>query len=228
MSEASAAATLVQPAAPGIFTLTKRLRDAVSLVDRLPPKRLAVLVTRCATHIKDKTSSIFTPDEMSQLCTVLSLSSSEAHLLLEALSYILESSAYNLLSADKLNHELSSSLGMGENASRVVSHIWGEQRDALLSNMRERSFGTPLILDSVHYRTGLTLATESSSKRKDIHAVLSLGLRREGEPQATDKDALAATPAPICVELNTEGLQGLYETLEKIQGQLDALTDKPA
>ena len=34
--------------------------------------------------------------------------------------------------------------------------------------------------------------------------------------------------APICVELSPEGLQSLYDSLEKIQGQLDALSDKPA
>lgn len=42
--------------------------------------------------------------------------------------------------------------------------------------------------------------------------------------------ALCASPqtkAPICVELSPDNLQSLYETLEKIQGQLDVLSDKP-
>jgi hypothetical protein len=73
----------------------------------------------------------------------------------------------------------------------------------------------------VHYRSQVTLGTDSMSKRKDIHTILSLGLRQDGVEDP------AQQPAPLCVELSPEGLQGLYESLEKIQGQLDALSDKP-
>lgn len=38
---------------------------------------------------------------------------------------------------------------------------------------------------------------------------------------------LQSSAAPISVELSPAALQNLYDTLEQIQGQLDALSDKP-
>jgi hypothetical protein len=77
-------------------------------------------------------------------------------------------------------------------------------------------------LDSVHTRSQVTLGTDSYSKRKDINTILSIGLKLEGSNINTQQ------PKPICVELSPQGLQNLYESLEKIQTQLDALSDKPA
>lgn len=83
------------------------------------------------------------------------------------------------------------------------------------------------------------MGTDSSSKRKDIHTILSLGLKVEGAataaaaPQEGEENAAAAaagqpeqTPKALVVELSPEDLQKLYDTLEKVQSQLDALTDK--
>lgn len=64
------------------------------------------------------------------------------------------------------------------------------------------------------------MGTDSSSKRKDIRTIVSLGLKVEGAEEDAPK------PEAICVELSPEELQKLYDTLEKVQGQLDALTDK--
>jgi len=105
------------------------------------------------------------------------------------------------------------------------------------------------------------MGTDGMSKRKDIHTILSLGLKTEGATEqvcemhagvgtrawddvavprllrwcCSRADAcirfgvpvLLQTKAPICVELSPDNLQSLYETLEKIQGQLDVLSDKP-
>ncbi len=70
------------------------------------------------------------------------------------------------------------------------------------------------------------MGTDSLSKRKDIHTILSLGLKVDNGSQQTHSGQ-TAQPLPICVELSPEGLQSLYESLEKIQTQLDALSDKP-
>lgn len=43
---------------------------------------------------------------------------------------------------------------------------------ALLSSLQ--------VLDSIHYRSQLTMGTDGMSKRKDIHTILSLGLKTEG------------------------------------------------
>lgn len=92
-----------------------------------------------------QTAAIFNADELSQLCSVFSLPLESVHTLLDSLSYIYEQAAYHLLSAEKLKVQLYDVLQVAEQQGAAIAFVWGEQREAYLTNLRERSFGTPQV-----------------------------------------------------------------------------------
>lgn len=121
------------------------LREAVALINQLQPKRVPLLLNRILTHLKEQTASVFNADELAQLCELFSLSPDAVHTILDALSYIYEQAAYHLLSADKLKVQLNDVLQLAEPQGAAIAFVWGEQREAYMNNLRERSFGTPQV-----------------------------------------------------------------------------------
>ena len=124
------------------------LRDAVALVNALQPKRVPLLLNRILTHLKEQTAAVFNEDEIAQLCELFGLSNEAVHTLLDALSYIYEQAAYHLLSADKLKAQLSDVLQVAEPQGAAIAFVWGEQRESYMNNLRDRSFGTPMVSSS--------------------------------------------------------------------------------
>lgn len=61
------------------------------------------------------------------------------------MSYIYEQAAYHLLNGEKLQVQLTQVLQIAEPQSAAIAHVWNEQREAYMVNLRERSFGTPLV-----------------------------------------------------------------------------------
>jgi hypothetical protein len=122
-----------------------RLRDAVSLINQFPVKRISVLLNRVLIHLRDQTDEIFNQDEFKQLCDMFSLHVDSVHTLLDSFLYIYEQAAYNLLTSEKLIIQLKEVLQVDEPHTNAIAHVWGENREAYLSNLRERSFGTPAV-----------------------------------------------------------------------------------
>ena len=76
---------------------------------------------------------------------MFSLPLESVHTLLDSLSYIYEQAAYHLLSAEKLKVQLYDVLQVAEQQGAAIAFVWGEQREAYLTNLRERSFVTPQV-----------------------------------------------------------------------------------
>lgn len=118
-------------------------------------------------------------------------------------------------------------LHIDESHAGMIVSVWTDERESYMNNLRERTFGLPLVLDCVHTRMGVTMATDSMSKRTDIHTILSLGLKHSSDTQQHATSADSSYRPNICVELSTDNAQIIYEKLEQIQAQLDALSEKP-
>jgi hypothetical protein len=98
-----------------------------------------------------QTASIFTEDELEELCRVFSLPSDSVHTLLDSFSYIYEQAAYHLLSGGKLLAQMRE-LQVGDAQAQAIALVWADNREAYLSNLRERSFGAPLVSRSARCR----------------------------------------------------------------------------
>jgi hypothetical protein len=137
--------------------LCSSLREAVSLINGLAVKRLPLILNRVLVHLKDRTAAIFNGDELAQLSTLFNLELEQIHTILDSMSYIYEQAAYHLLNSEKLKAQLLDVLQLSEQPATAIAYVWNEQREAYMVNLRERSFGLPLV--SAH-----SLCSHASSK----------------------------------------------------------------
>lgn len=121
------------------------LRAAVELINGLAVKRLPLILNRVVVHLKDRTPAIFNADELAQLTTLFSLTLEQVHTILDSMSYIYEQAAYHLLTSEKLKAQMVDVLQLGEQPATAIAYVWNEQREAYMVNLRERSFGLPLV-----------------------------------------------------------------------------------
>lgn len=227
-----------------IFTSTARFRESVAFLNKLEAKRLPVIFSRCIAHLRESTTSVFSNSELNELLNVLSNTFSSLNDLtqfIDALNYIAETAAYYQLNVEKFKAQLAL-VEVLEDKIIALAHVWAQEREGYISVLRERAFGTPLVLNSIGTESHVTLSTDSRSRKKDVTTVVHLGLidqsivtaskvaaekpkSEEDEDEKKDIDISHAKKL-VSVELPPAELKKLYDSLELIQKQIDALTEK--
>mmetsp|Transcript_28246 Transcript_28246/g.57031 ORF Transcript_28246/g.57031 Transcript_28246/m.57031 type:complete len:205 (-) Transcript_28246:139-753(-) len=198
-----------------LFTVTKRVKEAILLINGLDESKMAVVVKRLTKYLGVKDEKPFTEEEMEQLQQHLSVNASELDTVLEACSFFLERSAYHVVKSDDLSAQLQAA-GLSQDHGRTFAGVWQAEAPALLRRLREAedSGGGPR-LDSVDWQVRLQTARSGLSKLADPSAIISFGVR-EGESGKDKRD--------VVVEMNQEQLLALLQKLDTAQAQLDALS----
>ena len=167
---------------------------------------------------------LFSAAEETQLCSVLSLSPSSLSLLLSFLLYLFETALYHSLTVARLQ-SLLAPLPLNPTLPSLLTSHYGQHRDPLLSSLLHSSFGAPLVLDSFQWRVHVQL---DGPQRKDVKVIAAVtstqGGGQGGKVGVGGKEA--AQGQPLVMALGKAELEALYENLETIQQQLDALTEK--
>lgn len=204
-----------------VFQQTKRFNEALKIIEKVPAKRLGLLVSRIlSSFAQNGEGDIFTEQEQQQLLNMLGFSEEELQTMLDVSLYILELAAYHRMSGGKLASSLQQA-GMPEAPAQSFGQVWNEGRQPLLDRLRKHTLGAPQILESVSWRLQLTMAQQGIAQRKDINTLLNLRLHNpdlpEGEPGALEN---------LVLELDLEQLQSMFQSMERVQEQLDQLSNQ--
>mmetsp|Transcript_28627 Transcript_28627/g.50407 ORF Transcript_28627/g.50407 Transcript_28627/m.50407 type:complete len:205 (-) Transcript_28627:201-815(-) len=204
-----------------MFSLTKRLKEAVALTNKLDQKRFPKVLARIIAKLGDaKAVKIFTEEEEEQLSGILGLEPTELEMVLSLSRYVFEQAAYHNTTGKKLLVALTGA-GMTEGMAEIYSTVWHGSKKSLVKRLQTFTLGTPNVLLGTDWQFHLNMSSQTIEKEKELKAVLRLTLGKAagaGEEEDDEPD--------VCMELGREGLTNLYEKLEIIQHQLDSLTKK--
>lgn len=197
-----------------LFNLTERLKAAISLLNTIDARKLAHILQRVIKVLHSPThESPFNTEEQEKLPRALNLNATEVQSVLDSCSLLFEQAAYFSLSGERLQMELEAA-GVGEQQIAAFCQVWAIERDALLEKLSNSSV-VPKVLDSVNWRLHVAVArnNDPSPPVAEPRAIFELKV----------KDNDHHTTENLHLEFTQEELFSLFNKLEAIQEQLDAL-----
>ncbi len=227
-----------------MFATTKRLADAVSLMNGLEARKFPLLLRRIVAKLHERGSG-FTDAEQDKLAAMLSLAGAELATVLEACSYIFEKAVYEGAKSSKLQGSLQA-VGLSEGCVAAFAAVWAEGAAAAKEKAKQKTIAGPRVLSSFAWRTNMHLAKSSTAKLKEQSAIFDFTTRPADAGAAGGAAAAAAAAAAaggeaggsgvtaggssavdgteqFAVELSHDELYQFFLDLERIQAQLDAL-----
>jgi preprotein translocase subunit SecB len=145
---------------------------------------------------------------------MLGLTLEQLALVLSCATYVFEQTAYHSLSPKKLLEALQGA-GLNDKQSEAFTQTWAACKKGYLADLRGKNFGAPQILTGdVRWRLQMNVGQQSATKQKNLSVLLNLGMEHA---DGGDKETLQ-------VELSEEDVVRLYESLERMQDQLDKLS----
>lgn len=162
---------------------------------------------------KTQNESVFTDAQLEQLQSSLQLSADQLADTLLACTYLLQQAAYDTLKPNRLGNQLVQAEMAAAQAEAFV-RVWEQKGAAAIELLKDLTLA-PLVLSDVHWRLHLTIGQDTVAKRKELAAVLQLGLQDNTGPEPA--------AAKVLLEMDEEQLRKLYGQLETIQEQLDSV-----
>jgi hypothetical protein len=140
-----------------------------------------------------------------------------ARVLLEGCAYLLETAAFYNLKTAALGQALLQ-CGLSEAQAVVFGGVWTAGSAAVVTRLRARPLGAPLVLLGSSYRVALALGSTAGTDLRETSAVLDLELAQGGAAAA------GAQREVLSLEMDRAGLADLLAKLDAIQSQVDSLT----
>mmetsp|Transcript_17559 Transcript_17559/g.19756 ORF Transcript_17559/g.19756 Transcript_17559/m.19756 type:complete len:204 (+) Transcript_17559:36-647(+) len=199
-----------------LFHQTKRFKEATDLINKIAAKKLPLLASRILDNLSRKENGqVFSEKEQTKVLKLFSIAPLELDTIMDASSYIFEQAAYHNLNAQKLAGHLAAA-GVAQPQAQAFGVAWDERREAFLTKLRNHTLGAPLVLNSVDWRLQLTMGQQTLTKTKDINTIINFGIG--------SADAEAKEGEDLTVEMDHDALLNFYNSMEKIQSQLDAMS----
>jgi hypothetical protein len=197
------------------LTLPHRFKVAIDLYNKIEQKPFERIISTITTRHNPKTGVVsFSPEELDQIKTLINVQSEELDIIMTCCSYILDQSAFYNLTPEKLKSQLISH-ELNEEKSSIFSTIWGNIRQNFLSQLKEKTFGAPMVLDDIDWTLKLTTSSQTLAKTKALNCSMVLSLvdaNDEGKKKNVE------------LEFDSKQLLDFFDKLEIIQNQLDAIS----
>ena len=194
-----------------LFVQTKRLTDAVHLMNTVSEKKLPLLLRRIVSKLQQR-GSTFSDVEQEKLAKMLKLNQGDLSTILEACSYVFEKALYDGAKISKLQQSLEV-VGLEPPGVAAFCEVWSESAKKAVEEARDNTIAGPRVLSSFAWRTDMHLAQSSTAKLKEQSAIFDF----------TTKSADDGEEEQFAVELSHEELYDLFVSLERVQSQLDGL-----
>jgi len=189
----------------------------------------------------------FSKEEQDTLCEKLSIDATQLSSLINAIAFIFDLSAQHNLKPNKLKSELSR-VNMQDQHSEVFEKVWTENGQEFIEMLKELCFA-PKVLKEVNWSLQMSVASQNSARLREPRAIFEI---KTGNPQlvenyemdrtgksvdgknersedgshleeVNDGSSRQAQQDSFFMELSLEELTHLFNDLEKIQQQIDAL-----
>ena len=210
-----------------LLELSESFRAAVSLAEQALKRdrtALASLLERSWSLASlQAASGRQGPDaeESAALSALLQLSETEIKSLSKALRRACKR-AVDLRAQSEALAERFTAAGGSAQLAALVSEVWRERSPALLASRAEQERETPDKLLGVQWRVSVPIAAGGSGRGVGAEAPL---LQPVTTLELALKGGKAGEKKSLVFQATQEQLAGLFESLEKVQLQLDALAD---
>lgn len=137
-------------------------------------------------------------------------------LLIKTLSYILKRASTFIMKPTKLQSELKEKLDLQDSKIDVIMKIWIKNTKPILDNLEvDNQPGQSNQLEHVGWKLKLQLSSEAQQKEKIPIALVQL--------HTTQDNVNSRSGEPISFEMNHVEVLELYNQIDAIQNELDAL-----
>ncbi|XP_033340037.2 COMM domain containing 10 protein valette [Megalopta genalis] len=192
------------------ITVTPRLEQGLDIVNGIDNSKFRLLINRiCQTLQSGAAAKVFSVEEEEKLLVSLNLNKDDLAILLEAITTIYKQAARNIIKPQSMEITLKDTFQADNEKIQIFLNAWIAYGKGIIDNFRQESI-FPIQVKDIDWC--LNIQAASSAIKKDVRPMALLQLNLVGEQQSQ-----------LTVEFDKKGLTDLYQNLEKIQSQLDAL-----
>ncbi|CAD6244264.1 GSCOCG00013314001-RA-CDS [Cotesia congregata] len=190
------------------ITLTPRLKKGLEIVEQLENSKFRQLVSHICQGLHSESDKIFSEDEEEKLMLSLNLKKENLSLLLDTITFVYTQAGFSMVESAEMESFMKSCFGISDDKISIFVNTWTTYSQQIIEVLRRKS----VFPNQVHdINWSFNIQASSPAHAADNKPVLLLQLNTTGESK------------PLTVEMDKPSLSDLYENLEKIQRQLDAL-----
>ncbi|XP_057319582.1 COMM domain-containing protein 10 [Microplitis mediator] len=190
------------------ITITPRLKKGLEILAQLDNVKFRQLVNHICQGLYTGNDKIFSEDEEDKLIMSLNLKKDNLSLLLDTITFIYSQAAFSIIEPAQMESSMNDKFSLSEDKISIFVNAWTTYSKQIIDTLRRKSV-FPNRVEDINW--SFNIQASSPAHAADNKPVLLLQLNMTGESK------------PLTVEMDKSSLSDLYENLEKIQSQLDAL-----
>ncbi|XP_066588869.1 COMM domain-containing protein 10 isoform X2 [Prorops nasuta] len=191
------------------ITISPQLRQGMNIANQVDIGKFRLLISHiCQSLQSSKNLKVFSEEEEEKLLLSLDLNKEDLKILLDTIILVYSKAACNLIKPNDVESFIKE-FNLSEEKTSAFFTAWVAYGKGIIDNLRNSSI-FPIQVKDIHWN--LNVRSSSSLISKDITPIALLQLSLAG-----------AKPPKLTVEMDKSDLIELYNSLEKIQSQLDSL-----
>ncbi|XP_053972339.1 COMM domain-containing protein 10 [Hylaeus anthracinus] len=192
------------------ITVTPRLKRGLKIANQIDNSKFRLLINRICQSLQSSIDAkIFSEEEEEKLLVSLDLNKEDLISLLDAIISIYKQATCNIIKSQILENTLKDTLKTNDDKVQIFVNAWVTYGKCIIDNFRQKSI-FPVQVKDIDWC--LNIQAASSTIKKDVRPMALMQLNLTGEQQSK-----------LTVEFDKKELTELYQNLEKLQSQLDAL-----
>eukprot|EP00043_Microstomoeca_roanoka_P012758 m.123944 g.123944 ORF g.123944 m.123944 type:complete len:195 (+) comp15581_c2_seq1:372-956(+) len=193
-----------------VFNDSSAIRQAAATCSSIPAAQLKTMLNRVFSRLLTKQDA-FSASEKQQLADNFELPLADIQLLIETLTFMVQTAAYHQLSEKAMTKHLLN-VGFSEDHTSMFASIWGSKASNIIETLRESAFFNTQ-LQNVTWGLDVQVADDTLGPTARPNIKLQLDLAKGPEEKEI-----------VTIGMTHEELAAFYEKLETIQAQLDQLS----
>lgn len=191
--------------------ITERAREGIKIINSLDFKVYSTVLDYVFKNMNPEDDHDEPEDQLEQLEKLVNLNNrSDFLLLIKTMSYILKRTSIIIIKPTKLQAELREKLKISDEKVDAIIKLWIKTTKPILDNLELKKI-EETELDDVEWKLRMQLGSSYQQKEKTLLGLLQL-IPIEGPPTN--------------LVMNHDELAALYNQIENIQNELDALRSK--
>ena len=225
---------------------TSKLQNAVSILNRIDPNKLSIIVTRVLVSNTNNLSALFDAKEIQKLLKVFDISEPDLVSLVQSLHFLFMQAAF-----ERNFRPVEGSLkanGISAEHLSCLQAIWSENGGEYINKIKDKPIAIEKQLSNVSWNLAVpykestlpiiqkvdllpdaqkpNLASENlySDDARNPTAIINFEVKRsKQQQQLTNEEPKATSSDVFSVQMNKKEAQKFFEQLELIQSHLDDL-----
>nr|XP_027225339.1 COMM domain-containing protein 10-like [Penaeus vannamei] len=200
-----------------MLQLTKRLQEGISLINATDINKVKGLLGRVCASLCAGHSQVFSEEEEEKLSASLGLPVEKTRQLIYTNIYIMQQAAHGMVRPIFLGEQLQACEMTPDRANVFVEH-WTTHAKQIVETLRQQSLSEKQLAD-ISWELHLKTASSGCARQTHPIAHLQLNLSNSKEPSSTK----VGPTESVVMQFNQDQLYQLYDQIEQIQANLDAL-----